>query len=93
MSRAADYLAQLGEHINAYLDTTEHTEGLPLLDQALLALAALRDRELLDAIAHGDRQADIADALGISHQAVSQQIRSARAREKQRRELRQRART
>jgi DNA-binding NarL/FixJ family response regulator len=88
MIRAEDYLRSLNEHMEAYVNSTETANVLPLLDGALDLLQALRDRELLDAVAYGDRQADIAEVLGVSHQAVSQQIRNARARELKRRDLR-----
>jgi FixJ family two-component response regulator len=86
MPRKPDPWPPFVETVARYVDAETHAEALPLLDQAIEQLHAVRDRDLLDAIAHGDRHEDIAAALGVSRQAVTQQVRSARAREIARRQ-------
>jgi FixJ family two-component response regulator len=65
---------------------------LPLLDGAAEILQAIRDRTLLDAVALGATQGEIAGHLGVSQQAVGQQIRTARGREQHRANERRRLR-
>jgi predicted DNA-binding protein (UPF0251 family) len=86
MPRKPDPWPIFVDTVARYVDAETHAEALPLIDQAAEQLQAVRDRDLLDAIAHGDTHEELAAALGVSRQAVTQQVRSARNREIARRQ-------
>jgi hypothetical protein len=85
LPRRVDPMEAFVAAMNAYAECEDHGPALLMLDAAQLALQAVRDQELLDAIGHGDTHAYLASELGVSRQAISSQVAAARNREARRR--------
>jgi DNA-binding CsgD family transcriptional regulator len=91
MARAPDPWRAFATTFDAWIDAldagpVDDLRALAQLTAVLTQLQAVRDHDLLELIAHGHTHAEIADALGVSRQAVGQQIQSARRREAARRD-------
>jgi FixJ family two-component response regulator len=87
------YELALAEVLNERAHAVDYAEEIPLLDEAAALVLAMRDRTLLNAVAMGTTQTHIAEHLGVSQQAVGQQLRVARRREQERATERKRKRT
>jgi DNA-directed RNA polymerase specialized sigma24 family protein len=72
------------EFITAYEAWTnapdDDVQQLAALDRCLTKLQHVRDHDLIEMIGHGHKHAEIAEALGVSRQAVGQQVKYARQR-------------
>jgi DNA-binding CsgD family transcriptional regulator len=76
------------QHYQAILNGSAPADALhefSALENALDAMHAHRDAQLLELIGLGFTRAQIADALGVSPSAVAQQVRTARTRHQRRR--------
>jgi DNA-directed RNA polymerase specialized sigma24 family protein len=77
-------LDQLLESLDAVYQYGDDVRHLVAVDRALANLEHARDLVLIALVGHGHTQAEIAEALGVTQQAVSQQLRHARGRQMQR---------